>query len=105
MVCKDIEVILCDKEELKKHYQMTDLGEISYILRIHITWDHEAGQIELSQQKYIEEILDHFEKLNIQPISTPTLTNEHLTKLSSPKTNVKSYQRALGALMYPMLGT
>ena len=65
MVCEDIEVILCNKEELKKHYQMTDLGEISYILRIHITQDREAGWIELSQQKYIEEILDHFKKSNV----------------------------------------
>ena len=44
---------------------MTDLGEISYILGIHITWDREAGWIELSQQKYIEEILDHFKKSNV----------------------------------------
>jgi hypothetical protein len=39
------------------------------------------------------------------PISTPALTNEHLTKLQSPTVDIKSYQRALGALMYPMLGT
>lgn len=58
MVCKDIKVIEHDKEELKKHYQMTDLGEISYILGIHVTQDREAGCIELSQQKYIEEILE-----------------------------------------------
>jgi len=31
--------------------------------------------------------------------------NKHLTKLTSPETNIKSYQCALGAIMYPMLGT
>jgi len=42
---------------------------------------------------------------NSRPISTPALPNECLIKLSSPKVNTKSYQRALGSLMYPMLGT
>src|SRR6266850_320961 len=62
MACEDLEVILRDKEELKKHYSMMDLGEISYILGMHITWDCKAGHIDLSQQKYIEEILKCFRK-------------------------------------------
>jgi len=105
MACKDLEIILHDKEELKKHYSMMDLGEISYILGMLITWDHKAGRIDLSQQKYIEEILQCFGKTDVHPISTPALMNKHLTKLTSPETNIKSYQRALGAIMYPMLGT
>jgi hypothetical protein len=105
MACDDLQVILRDKEELKKYYNMTDLGEISYILGMHVTRDREAGRIELSQQKYIEEILERFGKSDVRPISTPALANEHLIKLSSPEVDVKSYQRALGAIMYPMLGT
>ncbi len=42
---------------------------------------------------------------NTHPISTLALTNKHLIKLESPKISIKSYQHALGALMYPMLGT
>ena len=82
-----------------------DLGEISYILGIHVTRDRKAGHISLSQQKYIQEILEHFGKTDVCPISTPALTNEHLTKLTSPEVDIKSYQSALSALMYPMLGT
>jgi hypothetical protein len=84
---------------------MTDLGEISYILGMHVTRDREAGRIKLSQQKYIKEILERFGKSDVRPISTPVLANEHLIKLSSPEVDVKSYQRALGTIMYPMLGT
>jgi hypothetical protein len=105
MACEDIAVIERNKEELKKFYQITDLGELSYILSIHVTWDREAGRIELSQQKYIEDILERFGKSEVRPISTPVLTNEHLTKLTSPEIDVRSYQSAVGALMYPMLGT
>ena len=42
---------------------------------------------------------------DVCPISTPTLANEHLIKLDSPEINVKSYQCAVSALIYPMLRT
>jgi hypothetical protein len=59
----------------------------------------------LSQEKFIKETLEHYEMSNSHPISTPALPNEHLIKLSSPEVNAKSYQHALGSLIYPMLGT
>jgi len=65
MACKDLAVIERDKEELKKHYQMTDLGELTWILGMHVTRDCKAGQIDLSQQKYIKEILERFRKSDI----------------------------------------
>jgi hypothetical protein len=34
----------------------------------------------------------------------PALAGEHLTKVSEPEVDVKAYQSAVGALMYPMLG-
>jgi hypothetical protein len=92
LVCEDINIILCNKEALKKAYNMTDLGKLTYILGIHIMQDCKAGQIELSQQCYIKDILKRFSKSNVCPISTPVLTNKHLTKLTSPKIDIKSFQ-------------
>jgi hypothetical protein len=103
MGCKYLEIINQDKESLQKYYQMTDLGELTWILGIHVTRDRSAGWIALSQEKYIEEILERFGKSDVRPISTPALPNEHLEKLTSPEMDVKSYQSAIGALMYPML--
>ena len=105
MVCKDIKMIENDKEALMKAHDMMDLGEIAYILGIHVKRDREAGRIELSQQRYMEDILECFGKTDVCPISTPALTNEHLKNLESPKVDAKSYQCALGALMYLMLCT
>ena len=105
MVCKDITLIEGDKEALMEAYDMTDLGEITYILGIHVKRDREAGRIELSQQRQIEDILERFGKADVRSISTPALANEHLHKLDTPEIDVKSYQQAVGALMYPMLGT
>jgi transposase InsO family protein len=105
MVSKDLGVINQDKNMLKRRYEMTDLGEMSWILGVHITRNRLEGWIALSQEKYINEILDRFEKSDVRPISTPTLPNEHLVKLPSPEVNAKLYQRMVGALMYTMLGT
>jgi hypothetical protein len=100
-----LEAIKRDKEALKGGYQMTDLGELSWILGIHVTWDRSTGQITLSQEKYINDILEQFGKSDARTISTPSLANKHLTKLTSPEVDPKPYQQMLGALMYAMLGT
>ncbi len=43
MACKSLDVIKEDKERPKTHYQMTDLGEIAWILGVHVTHDRRAG--------------------------------------------------------------
>ena len=42
MVCKDIKVIIDNKEALMKAYNMIDLGKIAYVLGIHIKQDCKA---------------------------------------------------------------
>jgi Reverse transcriptase (RNA-dependent DNA polymerase) len=48
MVSNSLDTIREDKEALKRAYQMSDLGEISWILRMHIMHDRLAGWIALS---------------------------------------------------------
>jgi hypothetical protein len=45
MLCKSLKTINHDKEALKRSYQMTNLGEISWILGIQITCDRDKGTI------------------------------------------------------------
>ena len=96
---------ITNKEALNRAYEMTDLGELSWILGMHVSHSHNEGWIAISQTKYSQEILERFGKSSIQPISTPTLANEHLKKLDVAEFEAKPYQSALGVLMYPMLGT
>src|SRR5260370_7146355 len=102
MVSKNLETINQDKEALKKQYEMTDLGEIAWILGIHVTHDCNAGWIALSQEKFITETLERFGKGDVHPISTPALANEHLKKLTNPEIDAISYQTPFDALMYPI---
>ena len=105
MVAKSMATIDRDKAALKRAYEMTDLGEISWILGMHVSRDRAAGRISISQEKYSRETLTRFAKESIRPISTPTLANEHLRKITVAEIEPKTYQSALGALMYPMLGS
>jgi hypothetical protein len=104
-ISESLERILQDKAKLSKHYQMTDLGEVSWILGIRVDCNREKGTIALSQGNFIKEILECYGMSDSHLISTPALTNEHLVKLELPEISAKSYQRALGTLIYPMLGT
>jgi hypothetical protein len=99
LISESLEHILQDKEALSRFYQMTNLGEMGWILGIWITQDHEKGTLALFQEKFIKEILECYEMSNSHPISTPALPNEHLIKLASPEVDAKSYQYVLGALM------
>jgi reverse transcriptase-like protein len=100
MVSNNLETINQNKETLKKHYEMMGLGEIAWILGIYITCNCNVGWIALSQEKFIIETLERFGKGNVYPISTPALINKHLKKLTIPEIDIKSYQSAVGALMY-----
>jgi Reverse transcriptase (RNA-dependent DNA polymerase) len=93
------------KSTLRQHYEITDLGDITWILGMHVTRDRSAGWIALSQKAHVEAILDRFDKSSVRPISTPSLANDHLVKLPAPEADPKHYQSAVGALMYPSLCT
>ena len=56
---------------------MPDLGEITWILSMHVTCDQQA-------KKYVEYILERFDKSSVHPISTPALANGQLKKLKAP---------------------
>jgi Reverse transcriptase (RNA-dependent DNA polymerase) len=94
-----------DKAFLKSRYQMTNLGELTWILGMQVTWDRDTSWIVLMQRKYIEDMLEQYGLSNTRPSPTPILANQHLSKLASPEIDVKSYQCAVGALMYPSIGT
>jgi len=97
MASKSLQTINQDKVTLRQHYKMTDLGNIAWSLGIHVSCNRTTGRTTLSQEKYILEILKRFGKSNTHPISTPTLTNEHLVKLTSPEVDIKAFQSTVGS--------
>jgi hypothetical protein len=74
------------KEELKKHFEITDLGPVSWILGIRVTRDRVARTISLDQQTYVEKMAERFGLENAYPVRTPMVHGEPLAHSMSPST-------------------
>jgi hypothetical protein len=100
------------KEELKKHFEITDLGPVKWILGIRVTRDRVACTISLDQQAYIEKMATRFGLENAHPVRTPMVHGEPLAHSMSPTTpSAKArmadvpYRELVGSLMYANVAT
>ena len=59
----------------------------------------------MSRCQYVKTIIDHFGLKDGHSVSTPLKTNANLIKIDTPEVDAKTYQSALGGLMYAMLVT
>ena len=71
------------KAQLSKKFEMKDLGEAKQILGMRI-W-RSTGCIKLSQQKYLQKILDRFQCAHVRRTDLPLGAEFKLTKDQSPK--------------------
>ena len=106
------DLIVKFKVEITKHIDITDLGEIHWILGIEIIWNCEQHTIHLSQCSYIESSLHCYGFEDAKPVSLPMDTATKLTTSQSPSTTEEiawmqniPYHEAVGTLMYASLGT
>ena len=100
------------KANLVNHVEITDLGELHWLLGIEIRRERERRLIFLSQRSYLDSILTRYGLQDLKPLSIPMDPNVRLTSMQSPSTtqdfarmrNVP-YHEAVGSLMYAALGT
>jgi len=100
------------KAGLSDHFEMSDLGELAWILGIQVQRDRSSRMISLSQTAYIDSLVKRFNLIDAPPLSTPIDPNALLSKDQSPSTprefddmqNVP-YREAIGSLMYAAVGT
>jgi len=96
------------KEKLGKIFEMKDLGEARWILQMKIERsDLRLGSrtISMSQQQYVEEILERHGMANCNPAKTPMGNDIQLPILNEPEVDITEYQRCIGSLMYLMICT
>jgi Reverse transcriptase (RNA-dependent DNA polymerase) len=65
------------KSELQNLFEMTDLGAMKKILGIKVWRDREAGILQLSQEAYIDLLLERFQMTNCNPTKTPLVKNSN----------------------------
>ena len=107
-----LEVIKAFKEEIRTHFWITDLGPISWLLRMKVTRDHGNRTISLSQELYVNTILTKYNFTDVKPVSIPLNPHIQLSeKQSSTTTNEITcmrnipYQQAVGSLIHLATGT
>ncbi|KAG9767303.1 hypothetical protein KCU88_g7475, partial [Aureobasidium melanogenum] len=96
------------KRALRNRFQMTDLGPCSFYLGMSIQRDRQNRVLYLSQEAYIDKVIQQFGLSDCTPVSTPIETSlqaEESHEHSCPPSQRTEYQRMVGSLMYIMLGT
>ena len=100
------------KKALSKSFAMKDLGSAKKILGMKITRDRSKKLLWLSQESYVEKLLERFNVHKAKPISTPLAGHFKLSTKQSPTSkkekeemNNVPYSFAVGSLMYAMICT
>ncbi|KAE9617992.1 putative RNA-directed DNA polymerase [Lupinus albus] len=100
------------KTQLNNEFEMKELGAAKKILGMEIHRDRQAGKLFLSQQKYIERVLERFNMNVCKPVSTPLAAHFKLSSDLCPHTEEEvermshvPYASAVGSLMYAMVCT
>eukprot|EP00253_Pinus_taeda_P020909 PITA_20909 len=109
---KSMEEINRLKAQLSRMFDMKDLGVAKHILGLEIHRDRKNGKLWLSQQKYVEKILEKFSMNNVKPINIPLASHFKLSSVLSLRADEEKqymshvpYANAVGNLMYAMVST
>ena len=91
---------------------MKDLGPEKQIVGMEIFRDRRAKKIWLSQERYIEKVLERFGMKNAKPVGSPLANHFRLCVEQCPKSDEEKdtmkdvpYASAVGSLMYAMVCT
>lgn len=87
------------KKEMKKEFEMTDLGSLSYYLGIEVRQTAEG--LELKQEAYAKKLLEKAGMANCNGCATPMESRIQLSKRSeAPAVDRTEYRSIIGSLRY-----
>ncbi|KAL0360855.1 UNVERIFIED_CONTAM: Retrovirus-related Pol polyprotein from transposon TNT 1-94 [Sesamum radiatum] len=100
------------QNNLKKNFEMKDLGNAKKILGMSIERERKSSTIFLNQISYVKNILKKFSMENAKPTSAALAAHFQLCKDQSPKIELEKekmkkvpYSNAIGSVMYLMVST
>ena len=84
LTTKSITILQKFKDELSAKFEISDLGELRYILGIQVKQNRQSRTISLNQTAYIHQVLAQFGMPECAPVSTPSTTKQILSTSQSP---------------------
>ena len=109
------DILICSQDEnkitdtktlLHQQFNMDDRGELSWFLGIDFKRD--GNQCTMSQERYVEGILENFGMADCNPVSTPAEKDLQLQPASDEEHEQAKdypYRQVVGSLIYLMTGT
>ena len=106
-VSNDPEMLPSEKQLLSNEFQMVDQGEIQFILGMSIKRDRQKKTLFISQEKYLENVLNRFGMQDSKPVSTPLENGKIFHKRTNDEKpfDKETYQQAIGCLTYVSIAT
>ena len=112
MTATTIQLIHDLKDGLRQHVEVTDLGELHWMLGLEVQRDCVGHTIHISQRAYIDAILRRYHFDELKPLSTPMDIQVRLTSEQSPKDAAEfaamcdvPYREAVSMLNWAALAT
>src|ERR1044072_5174210 len=100
------------KQFLSKNFDMKDMREASYVIGIKIHRERSRGILGLSQETYINKVLERFNMKDCSPSVAPIVKGDKLNLSQCPKNDFERehmnnipYASAVGSLMYAQVCT
>ena len=108
----DDEEIRRRKDEIRRVWEVKDMGETEYFLGMKVQQDIEQGIVRLTQRPYWEHVINFFSLDGVTSQNVPLPPGIMLDSNMSPKTdskrkemNDKPYRSVLGCVMWGQLAT
>jgi len=112
LASNDISFLQETKKFLTKNFEIKDLGEASFVLGIKILRNRSQGILRLSQESYIDKVLDRFDMKDSKPRDTPIAKGDKFSLKQCPNNDLEiikmqkiPYASAVGSLMYAQVCT
>ncbi|KAH9118555.1 hypothetical protein AeMF1_008355, partial [Aphanomyces euteiches] len=92
-------------QAIKRTFQMSDKGELGFILGINIVRDRHTRTIQMCQTSFIAELLERFNMSECHHVATPQALGVATDDIQAVDTRAVPYQSIVGALLYLVSAT
>lgn len=103
IICKNIRKITIIKQLLAKEFEMTDIGNASTFLGMHIEQDKKNSTISMSQEHYLKNVLRKFGMEECKSAATPIEKGLRLEFGDVNHCSRQAYREMIGCLTYATL--
>lgn len=100
IACHDSNIILELKQQMMKEFEMSNLGEVSYFLGMHIERDIEKRYMKITQRSYLESLLRRFRMEDCKVVGTPMECHLKLKKGTEADKTCNPYRELIGCIAY-----